>query len=258
MNRRSILALGCLALLNLAGLLSAQFIGRPAISTSRKSSGNLTGADAVGGPEGTTIFSDNFNRADSGTLGGSWTDTDTVPKMGITNNAMVISHSSATTAYGTASTGDTTATKYVSFSFQLSSVTFTTAFSQDIICRGSGTQDAWKFGINTKAAGAYDTVQLSSFNDAFGETPSTFTPTLNASTVYTVKIQYTPSTAPGANNGIVRLWWNGNTGAPDLEQTNVDSDIVGQMSGWDFGAKEWNTTGTMVETLDDFRVYKIP
>ena len=91
---------------------------------------NVVGMAKVqgGGPTYTSVFSDDFNRADSGTVGGTWdSETDTASQLSIAGNTMLFTGTGVTTiAYVTKNLGTNYYKYKVGFTFKINSLAVTT------------------------------------------------------------------------------------------------------------------------------------
>lgn len=200
-------------------------------------------------------ISDSFTRTDSATVGGDWTsETDTASLLAVSGNALVYTDAeSPQTAAYVQKTATPSGETWIQFTFSVNTLDIAPNGNRIFLKAFAGSANVFWFKVadlgSTSQAKYYSLV---SFNDggASAENAGGYSPVVAVDTVYTIKIRYKPSTAVGANNGILQVWVNGvqkvNRSTDDTDTLAITHVTFGQMSTSTF-------TVAPVVTLDSFQ-----
>jgi len=197
---------------------------------------SVVGMAKVQGATYTTVFSDDFNRADSGTVGGSWTsESDIEGKLGVVSNALHYADDSATASYiaKTVSSPGNGAEIKVAFDYAVNDITWAAAnkYLQIAVGRTAGAV-SWSVSVES------DRVFTSVYNEASTATSVYTNYSFVADTTYTFEVFFRSATGTGVSDGYFTLKINGaevyslpNFG--NYGKTNVDHRFgPGYTSSW--------------------------
>lgn len=199
------------------------------------------------------IFSDNFNRADSSTVGGPWTsEVDASGVLGISSDALqyydaASPQASAYVVYTHTETGET----WMQFTFNLDLLDIASGGSRSLLeVRTAAGANIFTFKLFDCAAVSETTCySFATFDDAASITEHAVNPPLVAGVTYTVKIRYKCATSAGANDGIFEGYIDGvrktNITNGDTDTLQIGSIRLGQMS-----TSAFTTAATL--RMDDF------
>lgn len=168
-------------------------------------------SDGGGGTTYTQVYADDFDRADSGTVGGSWTsETDTGPYLGIVSNTLQYTSSATTAGYVEKDFGTTYMNHQLSFDWSISTVT-TDASNRPyyIASLRNGSASNSVIIVVKSTSTTLNTVALTWYDEAGTATTSSQSYTFAAGTTYSFDLETSTSTGSSTNNGTLTLKING-------------------------------------------------
>jgi hypothetical protein len=237
-------------------IAAAQWLNVPPPAEARNLMVFTAGVPVVGGCSA-SYFSDNFDRANSATVGGTWTsETDTGSLLSIDTNKMLLTHSAATNAIMNKNLGTTYTELWVQFKITFNVVTglgaWTDLYVIDIQDSGGPSAMAY-LAINNNSSGNVYQATLWYKDDAGTSQDLAFAWVPSINTEYTLKFYFKVSATTSSNDGIVKMWIDG---ANKIDQSALDFSY----SSKDFRYVQLGNLGsnltstTLTVKFDDFNV----
>lgn len=213
------------------------------------------GPGVVVADEYTSVFFDDFNRADSATVGGSWTsETDTSSLLSITGDALVWNGSSTNTAgYVEKILGSNYYRYKVSFVIKLGSTTTSTSNSViRVVNLLNDSGNSSYFGIKSNGSTTINSIITDITKEDFTTINTTTNFAFNANATYNVEIIVTTSTSATANDGTYEVKIDGNV---IYSASGIDS-YLRHFKKIRSGVTYLSSAQTNTITIDDLNVFE--
>lgn len=207
----------------------------------------------VAGSSYTSVFSDYFNRTDSGTIGGSWTsETDTGSLLSVSSNKLVWNGTATYTAGYVEKTFGLSYYKWkVSTKFKVNSISTDTSgrIARIFIGRTSSSDNAY-IDIKSNGTTSYNQIiaRIKDEGGTFVDTAASYT--FANDTEVTIEMTVTTATGASTNDGSVDLKVNGSS-LSGFPVTNLDN-YGRQIDRARHGIMYLPATVTKIFTFDDF------